>query len=112
MVAADSGQMSNFHIRTPLVLRSPCQIWLPWLSLTITSVAVNVTVHWASHILPMPMRLWVKCGMMCLVRDSSGRWGMLIIDVADDVIDCPLVVLTDIGCAVPLMLYAGAVVMK
>ena len=71
---------------------------------TFTSVAVNVILHWASQILPMPMRLLVKFGMMCPVCASSGRWGMLVIAVADNVISCPVAVLTNVGIAALWML--------
>ena len=37
---------------------------------------------------------------------------MLITTVSDKVLDCPLAILTVMGCAVPSMLYTGAVVMK
>ena len=82
------------------------------LSCTNTSVAVNATVHWASQIDPMPMRLLVKFGMICPIRACNGRWGVLITAVADKVIDCSLAILTVMGCAVPLMLYTGAGVIK
>ena len=54
----------------------------------------------------------MKFGMICPVRACTGRWGVLITAVADKVLNCPLAILTFMSCAVPSMLYTGAVVMK
>ena len=109
---AACGCMSNLLICAPLVSHSPCQIYILFLSCTITSVAVNVTVHPLLQIFPIPMRLLVNCGMICPVHACCSSWEVFNSAVAIDVISFLLATLTVIGGAVLSILETDAVVVK
>ena len=53
--------------RGPDFLRHPVSTGVPWASINITAVHVNVTVKSASHSGPTPIKLWQNPGIICPV---------------------------------------------
>ena len=76
--------------------------------MTLTLVSVKITVHPASHNLPMLSRLLVKEVMMWQSSAPGDRFGRRSFACPVDWMRCPLAMLTNVGVPVALKLEVGA----
>ena len=87
------GVMSIVHRRGLVVLRVPRGMGMPWASVMVRPVFVNVAVQSASHSFPLLIRLLVKPGTTWPVRAClDGREGKASCAVAAEVCGAPVAV--------------------
>ena len=100
--------MLNCHIFAPACSLCPWRMIAHDLSMTLTLVSVNVTVHPALQNLPMLIRLLVNDVMIWQSSVPGGRFGIRSFACPVDCMLCPLAMLTNVGVPLVLKLEVGA----